>query len=459
MKRAAVVAASAAVLGLAGWAWTSLKAQPRAHTVAAAAQREAYDPNRLEQTIRFYEKNIQRDSQDAIGRALLAGLYSQRCRETGDIADATRAEAMARNSLAIRTRSNMAAYNQLAQSLFTQHRFPESLALTQKIVKADPSGASAQSLLVELNTEMGDYKVAAHGMAKLVVNNHDSHTLAMTARLMELTGNLDGALAQIQTARTLADANLEMSADANAWYHMREGNMLGALGRADEAKKAYLAAVAVFPNDYRSMTFLTRLCAGQGNYTEAIQWGTRSAAIVPTPETLALLGDAYGASGDARQAKVQYAMVDAAGRIARAQGGVYDRQRAVYCADHHVHLAEAVQIARHELTIRHDVFAYDTLAWVSYQAGDLRSASAAMAKALAWRTQDAQMQYHAGMIAQALGDRDGARAHLAKALALNPYWNPFAPKQARLALAKLNAPGASAVQFPISTQNPPKLRS
>ncbi|BDI28065.1 hypothetical protein CCAX7_001160 [Capsulimonas corticalis] len=457
MKRAAI-AASALALCLAGWAWTSRKAQSRPPS-GPPAQHEPYDPGRLEHTIRFYESNIQRDSEDAIGRSLLSGFYLQRCRETGDIADAARAEAMARKSLAIRTRNNIAAYDQLALSLFTQHKFPEALALTQKIVNAAPSDAQAQSLLVELNTEMGEYPSAATGMAKLAAGNHDPHTLAMAARLMELTGNLDGALAQMQSARAQADTNLDMSAEGDAWYHMREGNMLGALGRADEAKKAYLAAVALFPNDYRSMTFLTRLAAGRGDNKEAIDWGKRSSAIVPTPEILALLGDAYTASGDTRQANLQYAMVDAAGRIARSQGGVYDRQRAIYCADHHVHLPEAVRIARHELTIRHDVYAYDTLAWTSYQAGDLPTASSAMSKALAWRTQDSLLEYHAGMIAKALGDSAGARAHLAKALALNPYWNPFAPKLARATLDTLNAAGAATAQIPASPQTPPTPRS
>ena len=457
MKRTAV-AASAALLCLAGWAWTSRKAQSRP-PAAPAAQREPYDPAVLENAIRFHEMRVKRDSGDAIECAMLAGCYLQRCRETGDIADATRAEAMARRSLSIRKRRNLAAYDQLALSLFTQHRFPEALALTKEIAAAAPDDAQAQSLLVELNTEMGNYDLAAKGMAVLAATNHDPHTLAMTARLMEMTGNLAGALTRIQTARAMADTNLDMSAESDAWYHMREGNMLGALGRTDEAKAAYSAAISVFPNDYRSMTFLTRLCAGQGDYAQAIAWGRKSAAIVPTPEILALLGDSYAASGDARQAKTQYAMVDAAGRIAHSQGGIYDRMRAMYCADHHVHLDEAVKIARHELTIRHDVFAYDTLAWTSYQAGDLPGATAAIDKALAHNTQDSQMEYHAGMIARAAGRPADARAHLARALALNPYWNPFAPKQARLALAQLDAPGPKAAAYLTPAAVQPKPRS
>jgi len=48
-----------------------------------------------------------------------------------------------------------------------------------------------------------------------------------------------------------------------------------------------------------------------------------------------------------------------------------------------------------------------------------------MKEALRLGTRDARLFYHAGMIAQAAGDRSGAREYLKQALALNPQFDPM----------------------------------
>jgi hypothetical protein len=60
-----------------------------------------------------------------------------------------------------------------------------------------------------------------------------------------------------------------------------------------------------------------------------------------------------------------------------------------------------------------------------------------MARALALGTRDAMLFYHAGMIARALGDSVAARARLDTALAINPYWHPTQPAEARALLDSL----------------------
>ena len=52
-------------------------------------------------------------------------------------------------------------------------------------------------------------------------------------------------------------------------------------------------------------------------------------------------------------------------------------------------------------------------------------------------TRDAMLFYHAGMIARALGDTALARARLDTALAINPYWDPTQPGEARALLDSL----------------------
>ena len=90
-----------------------------------------------------------------------------------------------------------------------------------------------------------------------------------------------------------------------------------------------------------------------------------------------------------------------------------------------------------ELRTRKDVYAYDLLAWGLHKEGRDREADQAMTLALREGTQDAQLFYHAGMIAHSLGRSDDARAQLTRALTLNPFFHPTAPAIARVTLAGL----------------------
>jgi len=122
--------------------------------------------------------------------------------------------------------------------------------------------------------------------------------------------------------------------------------------------------------------------------------------------------------------------VETIAKLAKAQGSVYDRQRALFCADHDRHLEEALTLARRELTIRQDVYAWDTLAWVCYKQGRLKAAAEASRKALSRNTQDGRLFYHAGRIAEAQAITRKPATICRPLSRSNPFFAPFAPQQA-----------------------------
>ena len=60
-----------------------------------------------------------------------------------------------------------------------------------------------------------------------------------------------------------------------------------------------------------------------------------------------------------------------------------------------------------------------------------------MSRALAFGTRDAKLLYHAGMIAEALGQTARARTFLEDSLALDPSFDPLQVIRARATLATL----------------------
>ena len=109
------------------------------------------------------------------------------------------------------------------------------------------------------------------------------------------------------------------------------------------------------------------------------------------------------------------------------------REVARFLADHGRDADRAVTLAEKDLEIREDVLAHDTLAFALFQAGKLREAAAASERALATGMRRADLFYHAGVIAAALGESDRAAELLDEALAINPHFHPLqAPHAAML---------------------------
>ena len=452
-----MLALAALIGGGAAWAFVASRLPASSVSLATAppvAQRAPYDPSQIRSNLVFLTRKARGDSGDPITRAMLARAYLESYRESGDAADATRAEQAARDSLRIRTRSNSEALLQLSRALLAQHRFSEALAVARR---ATPDTDQAYRQCADLEIEIGDYAAAERDLAKSPKRSADPAYLALLARLVALRGKNADALALLQSAAQQADADLDMPVQSVAWFHERLGHRLASMGRLDEAEKSYQAALEVFPRDYRTMAAMARLFALRNEWPQVLTWGEKAAAIVPAPETLALLGDAHMALGQKAEAARRYKLVESIAVVARSQGAIYDRQRALFLADHNRNLGEAVALARGELKSRKDIYTYDALAWTLYKAGQFEEADAFATRARALGTQDASLFYHAGAIAFALGQRDRARLLLTRALAINPTFEPTAPRHARALLAQLDAPAktsAAALYFASAGNSP-----
>jgi tetratricopeptide (TPR) repeat protein len=225
-----------------------------------------------------------------------------------------------------------------------------------------------------------------------------------------------------------------------AWLYFELGERYFQTGDLSNAELSYQSGVNADSNHYRSLAGLAKVRAAQGKLEESIQFYQRSIAIIPFPVYVAELGDVYERAGREKEAQQQYDLVEYIGHLSKLNQVLANRELALFYADRRIKLPEALELARKELEVRHDIYTWDALSWVLYRNGRLQEAAEAMSNALALHTDDPLLLFHAGMINHSLGKDSAARDFLGRALNANPTFNVLQALVASRTLEELSQP-------------------
>jgi len=345
--------------------------------------------------IEFFERRVAADSAGAMDRMRLGGLILERARGTGDERELLRAESLARESLALRTAWNAAAWRVLAASLLGQHRFVEALGAADAALAADPDSPGARAMLGEILLELGRYPAADSVFGSLSVRRMEPSVSARYARWLEIRGEAGEARLLLERAQNDA-RHRDAPADQVTWFDLRLGELALRFGNPRQARERAHAGLRLFPADWRLLALAARAELALGRPSQAIVYGDSSLALHLDPATLALLGDAWLAEGDSSQAESYFtALENSAGSAPR--GGFH---RAWYLAllDHDRQVPAVLAAVTRDIATRPDVYGWDLLAWALYRSGRTVEARQAIAKALEWAGGDPQIAAHARAI-------------------------------------------------------------
>jgi tetratricopeptide (TPR) repeat protein len=331
---------------------------------------------------------------------------------------------------------NAGGLSALTQAEFASHDFAAARDHAVQLTKLDPGESYPYALLGDALLELGDYDGAAVAFQKLQRINGGISEGSETrqARLAYLRGDNPGATRHFTTALVIALDRPVPPRETVAWCRWQLGEMAFAVGDYGTAERHYQEALITFPDYYRALASLGRVRAALGDLPGAIAQHERVVQILPDPSFIATLGDLYKLAGREKDAAAQYALVEQIGHLNAMNGALYNRQLALFYADHDLKADEAYADAAREYEARQDIYGADALAWTALKAGKITEAQAAIKNALKLGTRDAKLFYHAGMIAHAAGDRVGARDFLKRALALNPQFDPLQAVIARRTL-------------------------
>lgn len=386
--------------------------------------------------ISVYEEKVAQSPNSSIFLRLLADQYLRRFREMADVEDVLRAEQAARRSLALQPRHNQVSSMLLASALLSQHQFRSALDVLNNAQNPSVDNPNIVSLLASIQMELGDYEATHQLLQNLAQKESNSGQNAVVARYLELTGNLASARQLLDEAMQEMDSFYTMSAETRAWFHARTGDLAFAAGDLALSEQRYREALDLFPRHIAAFTGLARLLAAQHRWQDALNAANQGIELMPQVETLSYKADAQLALLDQKGAAETEDLIGVVAYLSKVKG-IYDRALAVYYTEHGIHLTEALEIARSEVAVRDDVYAEDTLAWAAAANGQWQEAQRAAQRATRLGTEDALLQFHAGMIAFHLGNRKEAVKRLTQAVSLNPQFHHKYADQARQAILDL----------------------
>lgn len=404
-------------------------------TVSAHPANAQSDPA-TDRNITILQKLVTR-APDAELYYQLGDLYVQKGRQTGDItyfnlsADALRTALKLEPGLA-------PAHRHLAFVLYALHDFGGAMTESRVALKVDPMDSYAYGVLGDAQLETGQYDEAAHTYSQMIALKSDLYSFSRRSGLETIEGHDEAAIADLKHAIAIGNECGEPR-EGIAWAEVMLAQDYFLIGKLDQASEQGETALKTFPGYHRALAILGQVRAAQGRWSEAAQFYCNAIAVIPLPEYAAALSDVYAKMGDTNDALQERKLVEFIARLNVINRQLYNRVLVDYYADHDIDHDTAASQAAAEYKIRRDIYGEDALAWSLYRAGDSARALPHTEAAIRFRTTDARLYFHSGMIYAALGRDQKARNSLKQALSINPHFQPILDDVAANEFAVLNA--------------------
>ncbi|MFI6550590.1 tetratricopeptide repeat protein [Streptomyces prunicolor] len=397
---------------------------------SSAVSPELLASGSLDASIAALQAHLRTQPKDFDGWATLGLAYVEQARTKGDPSRYPQAQAAFQRSLKI-SPDNENALEGRAALAAARHEFKEALTYADQVLKENPYSERALCSRIDALVELGRYADASKAADLADARKPGVPVFTRYAYVHELRGDVTTARRVLEQALAAATSPGDISYVAGtlgqlAWNQGDYKTALNDYGRALAADENYLPA----------LEGRARTQAALGDRADAIKGMELVVSRYPLPQPLVELGELYesrGAEGDKAKADDQYALVDAWIALARANGVNADLDTALAAADHG-DVKSALKAARAEWARRHTVHTADALAWALHVNGLDKEALPYARQATATNYHNASFIYHLGIIELATGHKADGRAHLTKALKLNPGFSPLGAAKARKAL-------------------------
>ncbi len=323
------------------------------------------------------------------------------------------------------------ALKMLGAVYLSQHRYRLAAETAARAIAIRDTDPWNYGVLGDAYVELGDYDRGFAAFDQMVRIRPNAASYARIAYAFELQGRLPEAVQQMRRAVEATGAH---DPEALAWHHAQIGHLLFEMGNIDGAAREYAHANHVFPGYRYARLGRAAITAARGNVSAALDLYRGIMQDHPTADVAARIGDLLAESGDPAAAAQFYTTAETLERNNWRTEEPQPASLASMLAERDLKTEDAVRLAEQAAATRSDIATMDALAWAYFRAGRFTDAQSASERARRTGTRNRRTLYHAAAIADALGDRGGARLLLTRALEGHSTFDPVAAPAA-LALA------------------------
>ncbi|NDV43885.1 tetratricopeptide repeat protein [Flagellimonas sediminis] len=203
--------------------------------------------NSMETTSKYFElwnNKIKPDSLQVLSLVNVSGEYDRYFKGTGNIEFLKKAERSLKKAVEFAAVGKAGYLRALARNYISQHRFREALDLAQE-ARSFGSGVNAtQSLLFDVEMELGNYDVAKQYLDS-IQNMSDFGYLIRVAKWNDHKGDLDTAIRFMEKAKQKAESSKNRG--LLSWSYSNLADYYGHAGRIEESYGLYLKTLALDP--------------------------------------------------------------------------------------------------------------------------------------------------------------------------------------------------------------------
>ena len=411
--------------------------------VSAQDDKEAIYANEMpeyDRQIEFFRERAKFQPKDPTYLIQLAQRYARKARETGAEECYALAEESLKKALEINPKDPSARLS-MSGVLAFRHQFAAGLKLAEEVYAEQPDELDALGAIHDAQMGLGDEAAARKTLDELTkrIKGPVTGLWIRQAHFAELHGQDDESL---KLVKKCIPVTLEGRGDHRTpgilWYQLRYGHQLLEMGQVEPAVAEFEDAVARLPKYFLAVSALAEGRAAQGRYDEALKLYSKTIALCPDPLFHMAAGDIHTKLGQADQANAAYATAEKTILDSGATPAEYSRELSLFYSERGLQPKQAVELARTDLTFRHDIFGHDALAWALYRDGQFEEAAKASQQALRTGSRNAKLHYHAGMIQHRLGHAGAARKHLTHAVTHHPAFSVLDADIARQTLKELS---------------------
>jgi tetratricopeptide (TPR) repeat protein len=432
MKKSVSLILLLAALGVLGFVVVEVSSIYKSRSTEVSGSPEPARLTKTDQRILQGMTAIERAPDKSDGYNQLAAAYMQKARETNDFDLNAQADEAITRSLAVES-DNYDALKLLAKLQLTYHRFAEALATARRAQTVRTDDHDVWGQITDALVELGKYPDAVTAAQRMVDLRPESSSYARVSYLRSLHGDIDGAIqAMVLALRTANPSDPE----GIAWCRVQLGNELMNAGKLDAAELQFDEALRTFAAYHLALEGKARARIAAGDLHAAVQIYERQQAKEPSADAAQMLGDLYTLLGREEAARNAYEKFEI---LERENAAVEKSWRHMfnYWLDHDQNVEAALTLATREYEARKDIFTCDSFAWALYKNGRVEEAKKVIDEALRTGSQDARINYHAGIIYKSLNIRDKAARYLRLGAVINSSFDPSQAQNAQQILADL----------------------